>query len=115
LKDQASSYDGTESRSGAEIDATDYKDNKGVKEECIWWNTKALVNLPYILREDEGIVTGKGKRQARGGLLAGVESEHPSEKEKDDENRGSGLGLGRLVPNLIDRDSGWSAKYRIEV
>ena len=70
---------------------------------------------PYVFGEDKGVVTGKRESQARGGLLAGVESEDASEEEEDDEDRGSGAGLGRLVPNLIDGDSSWSAEDGIEV
>lgn len=115
MQDKAGADDGAESRGGAEIDASDNKDNKRVKEKCVWWDTKALMHLAYVFGEDESIIASKGERQARGGLLTSVESKDAGEEEKDDEDRSGGLGLRRLVPNLIDGDSSWSHKDRIEV
>lgn len=73
------------------------------------------MHLPYVFGEDKSIIASKGECQARGGLLAGVESEDASEEEDDDEDRSGGVGLGRLFPDLIDGNSSWSHKNRIEV
>lgn len=73
------------------------------------------MHLSYVFGEDESVITGEGERQARSCLLAGVERKDTSEEEKNDEDRGGSLGLGGLVPNLIDGDSSWSLEDRIKV
>ena len=115
LQDQSGANHGIECCRGSKVDAADDENYTSICDQSPDWDAETWVDPAQEFGAHKSIVSGHRPAQPRSSLLAAYHGEESTACQNNEEESGNRFGLGRLYPQLVDRNSSRRAQDGIEV